>query len=307
MKSQPLQPDRQRHSIYRQFLRPVGGLSAGLVSLGSASGLVSGLVTVVGVSTILGSELLLPQAVQAYAAQDLLTVTWVAGEDYTALARRAEDAARTMAQQRFDSDILLTRVVITVLGQNGGQTAPILLLDVNRPDWRNRPDPRYWSQYYRSTPALLGLDGVAPTGTLQAPGATPQQAPPTSPPAVQPAEPAPLTSPSPDTAPSPETAPGVVPAPDPQPISPTRPSSTRRSPGRSVQNQRNQTAPSLSPAPSPGPNVAPASPQPQAPSSAPNPVPASPQPTSEVAPQSGQPQINLPAVPAGVGIPGSLR
>ncbi|MFM7423468.1 MAG: hypothetical protein ACKO7W_00440 [Elainella sp.] len=290
----------------------------------------------IGVGALGSIDLLLPQAVSAYAAEDLLTVNWVAGEDYTALARRAEDAARTMAQQRFDSDILLTRVVITVLGQNGGNTAPILVMDVNRPDWRNRPDPRYWSQYYRSTPALLGLDGVAPTGTLQAPGAAPgapspastqpnpqpntqpETAPfnPLNPPALPPGSP---TDTAPGTPGSETPAPGTAPdipavQPAPAPASPTRPSSTRRSPGRSIQNQRNQSnpAPSLSPAPSPGPNVLPANPQPQAPSSAPNPVPASPQPSSEInsqsgQPQTGQPQIDLPAVPAGVGIPGSLR
>jgi len=114
------------------------------------------------------SVVLFPPAAAAYTAEDLLTVSWLAGEDYLALARRAEVVARAAAQQGFDTDILLTRVVITVLGQNGGQTAPILKLDVGRNDWRQRPDPRYWASYYRSTPALLGLEGVAPTGILQA-------------------------------------------------------------------------------------------------------------------------------------------
>ncbi len=170
----------------------------------------------------------------AYTAEDLLTVYWLAGEDYTALARRAEAVARTAAQQGFDTDILLTRVVITVLGQNGGQAAPILKLDVGRNDWRSRPDPRYWSSYYRSAPALLGLEGVAPTGTLQAaPGSSVPAAPglpvPAAPGSPAPVSPAPeaLPEPAPAAAPSPGNSPG---------------SSTIRSPGRSV----NQAEPSPS-------------------------------------------------------------
>lgn len=136
-------------------------------------------------SWVLGITLLLlsPQTVQAYTVEDLLTVSRVAGEDYTALAQRAEMAARSMAQQRFDSDILLTRVIITVLGQNGGQTAPILVMDVNRNDWRSRPDPQRWSTYYRSTPVLLELDGVEPfrTPANAAPAPAPAPTSPTAP------------------------------------------------------------------------------------------------------------------------------
>lgn len=108
----------------------------------------------------------MPVPAQAYTAEDLVTVYRVEGEDYSALVRRAEITARASAQQKFDRDILLTRVVITVLGQNGGQTAPILVLDVNRNDWRNRPDPQYWAKYYRSTRVLLELEGFAPLPTV---------------------------------------------------------------------------------------------------------------------------------------------
>lgn len=121
------------------------------------------------------SVIMLPLAapVYAYTVEELVTVSREVGEDYNALARRAEGAARAVAQQRFDSDILLTRVVITVLGQNGGQIAPILVLDVNRNDWRSRPDPQRWAKYYRSTPVLLELDGSAPPPASTAPALPP--------------------------------------------------------------------------------------------------------------------------------------
>lgn len=108
-------------------------------------------------------------AVQAYTTEDVLNVSWETGEDYNALVRRAESAARASAQQQFDSDILLTRVIITVLGENGGETVPILMLDVNRNDWRRRPDPQYWATYYRTSRTLLNLDKPAARTAQPAP------------------------------------------------------------------------------------------------------------------------------------------
>jgi hypothetical protein len=137
----------------------------------SIAAVLPGLLAVASVTLVAG--MLAPS--HAYTTEDLETVYRVEGEGYDALVRRAESAARSSAQQKFDSDILLTRVVITVLGQNGGQLAPILVLDVNRNDWRNRPDPQYWAKYYRTTRLLLELDSSAPqtTSTPPQPSLTP--------------------------------------------------------------------------------------------------------------------------------------
>lgn len=127
-----------------------------------------------GLSLAAGSA----SVVYAYATQDMLTVYREVGEDYNALTRRAENAARSLAQQRFDSDILQTRVMITVIGENDGQAAPILLLDVKREDWRRRPDPQFWATYYRNTQLLLDMNG---NGSVQparpAPPAVPEVVP----------------------------------------------------------------------------------------------------------------------------------
>ena len=236
-----------------------------------------------------------PLPAAAYTAEDLLTVYWLAGEDYTALARRAETVARTAAQQGFDTDILLTRVVITVLGQNGGQTAPILKMDVGRNDWRNRPDPRYWSSYYRSAPTLLGLEGVAPTGTVQTTPTAPAPVTPVPlPPANRPAN-GNETSPGAGSGSTPGNPPsnaGNVPS-----NTPSNNSTTRRSPGRST----NRPAPSQSGSPTSGAAN-------DTTYSVPNTAGEQSLPTgSDSGSSSGNPPaINLPAVPAGVGIPSSI-
>lgn len=185
------------------LLSGTAALGLQMLCVGGLSGLIAGL-------SGMGAIALTPAAVYAYTTQDLLTVSREAGEDYNALTRRAEAAARSLAQQRFDSDILLTRVMITVLGDNGGQIAPILLLDVNRPDWRSRPDPQVWAKYYRSTPRLI-MEDPAPTAQPTPPAVptpiTPTPAEPAEPEAIPPARfPVPVTpirpAPSGTTAPS---------------------------------------------------------------------------------------------------------
>jgi hypothetical protein len=256
MKIQPLHQLHRSDSHQRQLLGMIasiiGGSSMmGINSLSFAASLGLGSLSTLGISVW---HLAMPPAVTAYTVEDLLTITWVAGEDYTALARRAEYAARTSAQQRFDADILLTHVVITVLGQNGGETAPILVMDVNRADWRNRPDPRYWSKYYRSTAILLELEGVPATGTLQpAPTTGTQPAPVVTPPPPVPENLPPTSLPegsgAPVESPTPADSPAETPADSATPPSdPTRPpSSTRRSPGRSVRDQSTPLAPQSTP------------------------------------------------------------
>jgi hypothetical protein len=126
----------------------------------------------VGSVVALALNLTLAPVAVAYTVEDALTVYRVDGEDYTALSRRAEIAARAFAQQWFDSDILLTRVIVTVLGDNGGQMAPILTLNVSRNDWRSRPDPQQWATYYYSTRTLLELNNTPTTATQPAANVT---------------------------------------------------------------------------------------------------------------------------------------
>jgi hypothetical protein len=98
--------------------------------------------------------------VQAYTEELTVSVRWDADETYEGLTRRAEMAARTAAQQSFEQDILITDVAILVLGENGSSVVPILRLQVNRTDWRSRPDPQLWSTYFGSSRILLELGGI---------------------------------------------------------------------------------------------------------------------------------------------------
>lgn len=116
---------------------PVLGLTLGMVALDAA---------------------VMTRVANAYTREISVTVQWDGNENYEGLTRRAELAARTAAQQIFDRDILVTEVDITVLGQSGASIVPVLVMVVSRNDWRDRPDPQYWSRYFNSSRALLELN-----------------------------------------------------------------------------------------------------------------------------------------------------
>ncbi|MCC5658683.1 hypothetical protein LC608_17155 [Nostoc sp. XA010] len=103
-------------------------------------------------------EAIAPQVVRAYTARVDLAIDRLPDENYETVLRRAEAAARASAQRSFDQDILVTDVSIIVSVQNNGSIAPVLTLDVSRPQWRSRPDAQNWATYFKTARSLLFLE-----------------------------------------------------------------------------------------------------------------------------------------------------
>lgn len=169
-----------------------------------------------------------PQVAQAYTARVSVAIDSFPEESYETLVRRAETTARAAAQRSFDSDILITEVVVTIVGENAGAVAPILALEVSRNQWRSRPDTQRWATYFRASRALLGYERPTPP-TATTPGVAPADQVPTAEPGVVPASGPPSTSsPSLPAQPTEQTTPaGATPSvevpvgPDGQPGAPT--------------------------------------------------------------------------------------
>lgn len=125
-------------------------LSAGLVALLGGTGI------------WLTEALIAPQASQAYTSRLDLFLAKEAGETYDTLLRRGEMAARAGAQRTFDQDVLITEVSVTVVVEGDGISVPILSLQVDRDQWRARPETYYWATYYRTAEALLN----SPSGSV---------------------------------------------------------------------------------------------------------------------------------------------
>jgi hypothetical protein len=180
--------------------------------LGTASGVASG--------AWLLTQAIAPQAAQAYTARVELSLDREVGESYNALIRRAEAAARAAAQRSFDSDLLITDVNVTIVGQSQGSAAPLLTLAVSRTQWRSRPNPQLWATYFVNARTLLGINdspasGVAgiSTPTLTSPPESPIPAQPQNfapPVPAQPQSTPPQSAPSPSSStPSSDTEPAV--------------------------------------------------------------------------------------------------
>ncbi len=124
------------------------------------------------------TEMAFPAMVRAETARVDLTIDRLPDETYEAVLRRAEMAARAAAQRSFDKDILVTDISVYISVQSNGAIAPILLLDVSRQQWRNRPDPQRWATYFKSAQSLLLFDKLQnspnPAAAVTIPTASPQ-------------------------------------------------------------------------------------------------------------------------------------
>ncbi|HEY9621859.1 MAG TPA: hypothetical protein V6C78_15995 [Crinalium sp.] len=140
--------------------KTTGWLRGGLASLSLCA-------TLGGIGTIwLMTETLVPQVAQAEPARMLIPLNREPGETYDTLIRRAEATSRVLTQRSFDNNPAVTDVSITVTAEREGLIAPLLTLEASRDQWRSRPEPQYWTTYFETSRALLGLDGTAGGETL---------------------------------------------------------------------------------------------------------------------------------------------
>jgi len=126
------------------------------------------------------TEAIAPQIVRAYTARVDLAIDRLPEENYETILRRAEAAARAAAQRSFDQDILVTDVSIIISVQSYGAIAPVLTLEVSRPQWRTRPDAQHWATYFKTARSLLFFEKQPTTSNPPVPAALPQPTKPNS-------------------------------------------------------------------------------------------------------------------------------
>ena len=123
----------------------------------------AGLAAVIGGTGVWITEALIaPQASQAYTSRLDLFLTREAGENYKSLLHRAEMAARAGAQRSFDHDLLTTNLSVNVMVESEEITVPILVLRVDREQWRSRPEISFWAAYYPPAETLLNSLPITP-------------------------------------------------------------------------------------------------------------------------------------------------
>ncbi|MEQ9359364.1 hypothetical protein [Coleofasciculus sp. F4-SAH-05] len=124
-----------------------------------------GLWVLVGCTSIswLITAAIAPEIAQAYTARVEVALSSQPDESYANFLRRAEAIARAAAQRSFDGDILVTDVAVTIIGEHNNAIAPIMLLEVSRPNWKRRPIVSFWATYFPGTQSLL--DFSQPSGS----------------------------------------------------------------------------------------------------------------------------------------------
>ena len=108
------------------------------------------------------SEITAPQISQADTERTAFSIERQPNETYETLLSRAENAAFAIAQQRFDQDSPLSKVIVLVTAENNGLVVPILSLEVSRDQWKRRIQPQRWITYLTSSRSLLGFENSIP-------------------------------------------------------------------------------------------------------------------------------------------------
>ncbi len=124
------------------------------------------LMTIFGWGSVawLGLGTIAPEVAKAYTDRQEIVLSRQESESYDNLLRRAEAIARAAAQRSFDSEILITVVSITIIGENAGAIAPIFRLDVSRESWRQQPEVQAGATYFPNSRALLLFDNELTEG-----------------------------------------------------------------------------------------------------------------------------------------------
>lgn len=115
---------------------------------------------------------------------DNITIERQPDETYESLIGRAEAAARSAVQQGFERGSQVTDVSVVVLGQNQGIIAPLLAVELSRPEWNS--SNTQGTTYFNSARSLLRLEEQQLANTNNPnPNQSPEQQAPPSPPAAQ--------------------------------------------------------------------------------------------------------------------------
>ena len=100
----------------------------------------------------------------AQISQIPLTLSREPDETYPNFVQRATTLVTTRLKNDFSKNSSLNEVRIVVIGQNNGNIAPVLSVNMSRRQWLNNPNPQPLINYFSDSEFLLGFDApVAPT------------------------------------------------------------------------------------------------------------------------------------------------
>jgi hypothetical protein len=99
----------------------------------------------------------------AQISQIPLTLSRQPDETYPSFVQRATTLVASRFKNDFSKNSSLNELRIVVIGQNNGNIAPVLSVNMSRQQWLNNPNPQPLINYFADSEFLLGFDTpVAP-------------------------------------------------------------------------------------------------------------------------------------------------
>lgn len=113
-------------------------------------------------ATVISALMLGFTSFPAYAEVDnfMLSIPVYGEGSFETLIRQAESAAQRVIIQKFNQDLTLTELHITVLGEYNGQVVPLIASTVSRSNWQASPDIKRWTEYLNASFTLLGFEAA---------------------------------------------------------------------------------------------------------------------------------------------------
>jgi hypothetical protein len=106
----------------------------------------------------------------AQISQIPLTLSREPDETYPSFVQRATTLVATRLKNDFSKNSSLNELRIVVIGQNNGNIAPVLSVNMSRQQWLNNPNPQPLINYFSDSEFLLGFEiPVTPTPPTPAP------------------------------------------------------------------------------------------------------------------------------------------
>ena len=103
----------------------------------------------------------------AQISQIPLTLSRQPDETYPSFVQRATTLVASRLKNDFSKNSSLNELRIVVIGQNNGNIAPVLSVNMSRQQWLSNPNPQPLINYFADSEFLLGFDApvapVAPT------------------------------------------------------------------------------------------------------------------------------------------------
>jgi hypothetical protein len=95
----------------------------------------------------------------------MLSIDGTQTPSFSELLERAESLAEREITRQFQTDVTLSELQVTVVGDRNGQTVSLLTSKLSREAWQSGSGIHPWTEYFATSSVLLGYRSPTPIST----------------------------------------------------------------------------------------------------------------------------------------------